>query len=134
MKCLNRTSWMRLEPLSSNCIVKFVDLRVCSVNVGTVWDRLRKIAEMMQCRSGNICFAQETRFWGKLISKDERIRIYSDFLIFPVIKLIEWNKNLSNIYIDLGRVFSGDLDIQNFKIFPSLPRRVVPNNVTKLRD
>ena len=38
------------------------------------------------------------------------------------------------IYIDLGRVFSGDLDIQNFKIFPSLPRRVVPNNVTKLLD
>ena len=39
-----------------------------------------KIVGMVQCKSGNICCVQETRFREKLISKNERIL---DLFWFP---------------------------------------------------
>ena len=47
--------------------IKFVDLQVYSVIVGTFRGRPGKIVEMLERRSLDICFVQETRFRGKSV-------------------------------------------------------------------
>ena len=40
--------------------IKFIDLRVCSVNVGTFRDRSGEIVKMLERRSLHICCVKET--------------------------------------------------------------------------
>lgn len=60
----NQTAVYRLHHLNSY----FASLRVCSLNVGELWDTSWEMEEMLKHRSADICYLQETRF-RKSLSK-----------------------------------------------------------------
>lgn len=64
IKC--RTSQTVIQQLDhQEC--KFVDLRVCNLNVGTLRGWSGEIAEMLERWSIDICFVQETIFRAKSV-------------------------------------------------------------------